>query len=415
MGQSYEDAFVSSLLTVLFFVFLITFTGLALGSISIKRVSLGHGGVLVMSIITGAIFKIKANKRDVTEFTADKLVICLWNDSIKSKYSLISSLGTDLFVPAIGLISGPKFFRGFNKNTVGYVLMGLIATIIDVLITILISYLDKNMDISLGVGIFTGALTTTPGYSSGLEAAQTVSSECADQVTAGYGIAYIFGILGVVLFVQIIPKILNVDIAKEKEEFIAANTVEVPKYEGTLFSLDKSGLFSFCLVTFLGLCFGSIKIPISNASYFSFGSSGGTLIVGLIIGHFGHIGPLNLEVPKPTLNFMRELGLTFFLIGSGVPGGVNFVKYVKGLYFVYGMILTLVPMILCFLFGKFVFKLSIFNNLGSICGSMTSTPALGSLIALTGTDEVSSAYAASYPVASVICVVSANLMVLLGN
>ena len=40
-----------------------------------------------------------------------------------------------------------------------------------------------------------------------------------------------------------------------------------------------------------------------------------------------------------------------------------------------------------YVFAAKVLKLSIFNTLGSICGGMTSTPALGTLIRVTETDE----------------------------
>ena len=82
----------------------------------------------------------------------------------------------------------------------------------------------------MAVGLLTGGLTSTPG----LSAAQDVVSESADalsQLTAGYGIAYLFGVLGVVLFVQIMPKILKVDIDKERESFVAAAAVEIKKSE----------------------------------------------------------------------------------------------------------------------------------------------------------------------------------------
>ena len=135
--------------------------------------------------------------------------------------------------------------------------------------------------------------------------------------------------------------------------------------------------------------------------------------MGLIVGHFGHMGNIDLSVSKSTLNFFRELGLMLFLIGAGVPGGVNFIQYVKASYFLYGAIMTLVPMIVGFFLGKYIFKLSIFNNLGSLTGGMTSTPALGTLISVAGTDDVASAYAATYPVALVIVVLAAKLMMLI--
>ena len=42
--------------------------------------------------------------------------------------------------------------------------------------------------------------------------------------------------------------------------------------------------------------------------------------------------------------------------------------------------MTIAPMIIGFIFAKYVLKLNILNNLGSITGGMTSTPALGTLI-----------------------------------
>lgn len=64
-------------------------------------------------------------------------------------------------------------------------------------------------------------------------------------------------------------------------------------------------------------------------------------------------------------------------------------------------------MIIGYIVASKVLKLRIFNTLGSICGGMTSTPALGTLISVTGTDDVASAYAATYPIA-LVCVILAN-------
>ena len=75
--------------------------------------------------------------------------------------------------------------------------------------------------------------------------------------------------------------------------------------------------------------------------------------------------------------------------------------------------MTLIPMIVGFIFAKFVIKLPLFNNLGSITGGMTSTPALGTLISTTKSDDVASAYAATYPIALVAVVIVSQLIVLL--
>ena len=104
-----------------------------------------------------------------------------------------------------------------------------------------------------------------------------------------------------------------------------------------------------------------------------------------------------------------------FLIGAGVAGGAKFVEYFKPIYFIYGIVMTILPMIVGFLFAKYVLKLSLLNNLGSITGGMTSTPALGTLINVAGTDDVASAYAATYPIALIaVVLVSQGLCIFLG-
>ena len=113
-----------------------------------------------------------------------------------------------------------------------------------------------------------------------------------------------------------------------------------------------------------------------------------------------------------TLKTLRELGLMMFLIGAGVSGGAKFVEYFQPVYFLYGAIITLVPMVVGFLFAKFVLKMPLLNNLGSITGGMTSTPALGTLISVAGTEDVASAYAATYPIALVTVVVAGKLIIM---
>ena len=69
-------------------------------------------------------------------------------------------------------------------------------------------------------------------------------------------------------------------------------------------------------------------------------------------------------------------------------------------------------MIIGYLFAKYVLKLPLLNNLGSITGGMTSTPALGTLIQVSGTEDIATAYAATYPIALISVVIAAKLIVM---
>ncbi len=392
----YLGSVLGSLLTTVFFVFLIATVGYLVGGISVKGISLGTAGVLLIAIVYGMI----ANS--VGSFTVGAKEIVLFDASIKSMYSFVSNIGTGLFVTAVGLIAGPKFFRNFNKDTVAYLLMGVIIIALGIITTLIIKF-ASGISISLASGLMTGALTSTPGLSAAKEVA-----EDADAVTAGYGIAYLFGVLGVVLFVQLVPKILKVNIEEERKNIVAVSSSDALKLDRPLKKMDSMDFFPFIFTVAAGMILGAIKIPGIN---FNFGASGGTLIVGLIVGHFGHLGGIDMRVRKEALGYFRELGLMLFLVGAGVPGGVNFSKYVKISYFFFGAIITLVPMIVGYILGKYVFKLNIFNNLGSITGGMTSTPALGTLIMTAGTDDVSGSYAATYPIALIIVTLGVKFMV----
>ena len=400
INMEYISGVVSSVFSMVFMMFIIAAIGYLLGAIEIKGISLGTAGVLLAALLFGILASI------VPSFGIGEKTIVLFDDALKSKYSLVSSIGTAMFVTSVGLIAGPKFFRSFNKSYMAYIVMGVATIVTGALVTVILICLDKSMSPAIAVGLMTGALTSTPGFS----AAKEVAGGAADLVTAGYGIAYLFGVLGVVFFVQIMPRILKVNIAQERQRFVAANTVKAVEMKKEVKKTEPFGFFPFFMAIAIGCILGAIKIPGIN---FSLGNSGGCLLSGLLVGHFGHVGKIDLRMDKATLNFFRELGLVLFLIGAGVPGGVNFVTNIKLTYFIYGALMTLIPMIGGYFVAKYIFKLDIFNSLGSITGGMTSTPALGALIATAGTDEVTAAYATTYPVALVFVVIAAKAILLI--
>lgn len=366
----------SVLTNTVMMVFLIAFVGYLIGSIRICGLELGTAGVLLVALVFGH-FGVEVP-------------------------SVIRELGLICFVTAVGFIAGPKFFRNFKVNAKSYILLGFIVILSGALTCVLIIKLF-GVPTDISVGMMSGALTSTPGLAAALEA--TGSSAAS----VGYGIAYPFGVVGVVLFVQLVPKILKADMAAERAKFEAAAGVGViDKHAGKkLFDVDPMGFFAFALAIILGVVIGKIVIPLPGGASFSLGTSGGPLIAGLILGHFGHVGKFSLKIQKSVLECMREFGLCFFLLGAGTDAGAGFVEILKEqgvLLFVYGALMTLIPMFIGYLFASKVLKLSLFNTLGSICGGMTSTPALGTLITVTETDDVASAYAATYPIALIMVV-----------
>lgn len=381
--------------------FAVLAVGYLLGRISMKGISLGSAGVFIVALIFGCFFY-----NDLSDaLTVNNATF------VKDALKVIENIGLMFFVTAVGFIAGPGFVSNFKKNFKSYVLLGLVIIVAGAAVCAGCILVDRNFTnlsnqevTAMMTGIFAGALTSTPAFSASKGA---VAEGLDGIVSTGYGIAYLFGVVGVVLFVQLIPKLMGVDIAAEREKITATDTGKKKVYGGKLVEMDEFGFMPLALAVLIGICVGSLKF-----GNFSLTTTGGCLLAGLLFGHFQHVGPISLMPKTTTLKALRELGLVFFLAGAGISGGANFVKYFKAIYFVYGMVMTILPMIIGFLFAKFVLKLPLFNNLGSITGGMTSTPALGTLIHVTGTEDVASAYAATYPIALISVVFASQLIII---
>ena len=399
---------ISGITFLMFAVFAIAAVGYALGRITIKGVSLGTAGVFIVALLFGAFFSSTISSTVVQ--TVDGVAVDISTNALK----IVENMGLILFVTAVGFIAGPNFFKNLKKNFKSYILLGVIIILAGALTCVACFYIGKGSEkdssefIAMLVGLMSGSLTSTPAFSA---AKQTVASNYEAAVTVGHGIAYLFGVIGVVLFVQLIPKLTKANMDEERAKIAIVDTGSKKVIKGKLLDMDAFGFMAFSVAAIVGIFIGAIKIPMGKVP-FSLTTTGGTLLTSLVLGHFGHIGPVNFTISKKTLEIFREFGLMLFLIGAGVAGGTKFVQYFKAVYFVYGVAMTIVPMIVGYLFAKYVLKLSLLNNLGSITGGMTSTPALGTLINVAGTDDVASAYAATYPVA-LIAVVAASQILLI--
>lgn len=390
---------IKSITYLTFTVLLILAAGYLLGRVSIKGVSLGSAGVFIVALIYGAFFyhSLEPNLV-VSEITF-----------VKEALKIIENIGLVFFVTSVGFIAGPSFFRNLKKNFKSYISLGLIIILSSCLVTILIILIggkgeDHEAFKALVVGLLSGALTSTPAFSAAKEA---VGPALEDPVAVGHGIAYLFGVIGVVLFVQLVPKFTKADMRVERQK-IMVEAEEKEEEDIELIQLDEFGIAAFSVAAMLGIIVGCI-----SAGGFSLTVTGGCLLVALVFGHFGRIGRVNFMPKESTLKVFRELGLVLFLIGAGVAGGASFVMYFKPIYFFYGVLMTLIPMFIGFFFAKKVLKLPLLNNLGSLCGGMTSTPALGTLISTAGTENVASAYASTYPIALITIVLASKLMIML--
>lgn len=399
--------------------FFICFAGYALGSIKIKGICLGTAGVFLVALLCGYLFTLNGlNSIPILS----KFFVSGSDAPAVEVYGFLSDIGLVLFVTAVGFIAGPNFFRNLKKNAKSYVPMGIVIIVIGAVLTVAFA-LIPGIGSDYSNGILSGALTSTPAFSAAKQVAENEGL-----VALGHAVAYPFGVIGVVLFVQIMPRILKADIAHERKLISCDNTQEheiskKTKKSKRKIEFDEFGFAAFGLAIVLGILLGAIKIPLTGDGFkgacFSLGNTGGPLIVALILGHFAHIGPISMKISESTLKVFRELGLMLFLVGAGVEGGVELVAQIQAsdygvmlvVYgFIAGALMTIMPMIIGYIMGRKVFKLHLLNNLGSLTGGMTSTPALGTLIGVAETDDVAAAYASTYPIALVLIVLTSNLI-----
>ena len=387
---------------LMFCVFAIIALGYLLGRITVKGISLGSAGVFIVALVFGCIFYPQLTN----QLTVEKA------SYVKEALKIVENIGLVFFVTAVGFIAGPNFISNFKKNFKSYVLLGFIIIAAGVLACIGCVLVGQNFSdltvrelAAMMVGLFAGALTSTPAFSA---AKGAVDAELESIISTGYGIAYLFGVIGVVLFVQLIPKLTRANFDEERAKIKIEKSASKKVYTGKLINMDDFGLMPFGLAIVIGVLVGSIKFGV-----FSLTTTGGCLLAGLIFGHFGRFGKVNVMPDTKVLKVMRELGLILFLLGAGISGGSRFIELFEPVYFLYGMIMTIVPMVAGFLVAKYVLKLPLFNNLGSITGGMTSTPALGTLINVSGTDDVASAYASTYPISLVAVILGAQIVLML--
>ncbi|MDU1642871.1 antiporter [Peptoniphilus harei] len=360
----------------LLIIFLIMVLGYALGHVNFFGIKFGASAILIVALFFGH-FGFEVPK-------------------------FLAKIGLVLFLAPIGLMAGPSFMANIKKNGLSFLAISFITVAIGGILIVLVSKFF-DIDLALSMGLATGAMTST----SMLGTVKSLTTSSLPGV--GYGIAYAFGVVGVVLIVQLMPKILKVDVDEEINKLVLPkdNPNLNKKDVGNLINFEKNGLFPVALASTLGILLGSIKIPIGSVSL-SLGAGGGALIAGLVLGHYGRLGRINLVVSNERLSLVRDLGLAFFLLESGVSAGTGFVEVVSQygikLFFA-GVILTLVPALISLFVSYKVFKLPLFAALGATTGSMTSAPSLGALLQVTnGDDKVSSFYAATQPTATVMMV-----------
>ena len=182
--------------------------------------------------------------------------------------------------------------------------------------------------------------------------------------------------------------------------------------------LDVPHLLPVFFGMVLGICVGLLPIPLPGlGTTFKLGLVGGSLIVAILIGHYGPYYNMVTFSTTSANMMLRQVGLTLFLAALGLSVGENFVPTVANggyLWIGYGFIITIVPL---FVVGGIAYKwmhVNFFNVVGLLIGSMTSAMALPYAQSLSSeNNQASVCYATVYPFTTFLRVMAAQLIVLI--
>ncbi len=168
----------------------------------------------------------------------------------------------------------------------------------------------------------------------------------------------------------------------------------------------------------LGCLVANIPLPIPGMPQpVKLGLAGGPFIVAILMGYFG---PRYHLVTYNTISanmMLREMGITIFLACVGLGAGHGIVSTLFNLqgliWFAYGIIITMVPIIIGGIIGRKLFHLNYYTLMGVLAGGNTNPPALAYSNTLTDSDQPAVGYATVYPFAMFLRIISIQILVML--
>ncbi len=194
-----------------FSIFLIVALGFMLGRVKIMGLSLDASAVIFIALAFGH-----------------------WGVSIPKE---LGTFGLVLFIFTIGIQAGPGFFHSFRSKGKTLILITLLIVASACLTGVGMKYLF-NIDTPSIVGLIAGALTSTPGLAVAIDSTQSPLASIA------YGIAYPFGVIGVILFVKLLPKLFKVDVEQEARKLEKERRNNFPELNTCLFRVTNPSVLN---------------------------------------------------------------------------------------------------------------------------------------------------------------------------
>ena len=202
---------------------------------------------------------------------------------------------------------------------------------------------------------------------------------------------------------------------------VVASELSQSKIEKMLGNSLKRLNYPNLIPIFLGIALGCIlaNVPIvipGIPTPIRLGLAGGPFIVAILIGY---LGPRYHLITYNTISanmMLREIGITMFLACVGLGAGSDFFHTLineQGLAWIgYGMILTMLPILLGGIIGRYFFHINYYTLMGVLAGGNTNPPALAFSNSLTTSDLPSAGYATVYPFAMFLRIIGIQILIM---
>ncbi|MEE0742228.1 MAG: hypothetical protein U0M21_08115 [Emergencia sp.] len=418
--------------------FITSVLGLLFGKIKVGRLSLGSSGALFVGLVIGYFVMKAAKSGDVS---GDGLMIAETGKIVDGR---LFTMALIFFVSSVGLQAAKNIGTVIKKYGLKFVALGAIITLIGAAGAYTVSGVAPGANVYSASGIYTGALTSSPGLAAAIENAANqseaqlahfdrlsekerqevldvvgVSAETFDQrekpvlseaeketyrssvngeVGMGYAVAYPFGVIVVILAMNLFPLLFGINVEKERQLYCSEMKIEAAEEKEE----EKFDLIGFGLVCFSGYLLGMIKFPLGFLGDVSLEVTGGVLIMALVLGFIGKIGKVSFRMNDLILDVIREIAVVFFLAIVGLNYGYSAISALadKGAVMAISAVaVAVIAIFIGFLVGRYVFKINWIMLAGGLCGGMTSTPGLGAAIEATESEGPAGGYGAAYPFA----------------
>ncbi|MBC7005558.1 aspartate:alanine antiporter [Photobacterium sp. BZF1] len=174
-------------------------------------------------------------------------------------------------------------------------------------------------------------------------------------------------------------------------------------------------LLAFCCFFIIGLLVGTITMTFGQIA-FGLGSAAGLLVAGITLGFLRANHPTFGYVPQGALNMTKDLGLMVFMVGIGLSAGSNLfdsLSQVGLAVFSASLMVSVIPVVLAYLFGAYILKMNRALLFGAIIGARTCAPAMDMINEHARSTIPALGYAGTYAIANVLLTIAGTLYVIL--